>query len=554
MRIQSIILCWGLALTLLTGCFSDDDNVVTTFVPEPPLRTVEAEPLVRIIDIERGPIADAVVTSVDKEMVADANGVIKSDLGAWNSNGVGVIAEKEGYFTGRYATYFFAGATQWTEFSLFQKRNEKTAHTDQDALITFGQHLEVEIPTDGWETLDGEAYQGAYGVAMRPMEVEELMTWQWENLPDFEGIKQVYLLDAVSASGKALEVRDSIRVQIDGIAATDRIYVLSEREGFIEKRPQRADSESAEIFLEQVSVIAIGSEERSSLVSGKIVDQMNEPLAHAFVLCTNQRTGEMQRFITTADGDYMFRSSNDIYNLQLVGSCSSNPLMKEIDGASLGGVHRFELDADEVWRPQGRVIDCDKELYTAGYVLGKTDEQTWLYPIDAQGRYSGFHPRCLWNELTLSCYAYAEDVLLSKEDVSIVDPDVDLDLYACDQKISVGATIVVGNRSEIFSQCVGSVEEQSGVVQAIDFTIMNSSWDEFHRYTMESINGQVRWNTSSRFLQMAYEAKEFDQEFELNQFTFRGKDYVTFKGDGLIFRNVQTGLEERGSVEYTMQQ
>ena len=456
-----------LFLTLaVTSCRPD----IETFTPN----TVTPPNLGRMVNVDLGgeilneagqPVKDALIAFGNKTTITDENGVFLVRNATVSENRAYVTATKSGYFHGSRTMIVQEGKTHYAHIRLLENVSIHSFDSRESGTVQF-DNVMLSFPSNSVMLKDGGAYEGEVNVAAKYLNptdenISEIMPGDLLGIAETgeEMVLATYGMMAVELTGtdgEALQVVENTEVEmlmtlpdalVAGAPATIPLWYFDEVEGIWKEEGEAVlDGDVYRGVVTHFSFWNCDARVPLVKITGQVVDEDGNPLADISVRIEN--IGSTNRPFgygrTNQDGVFCgkvpkdselkiailqsFKCSLTILYEENIGSHSADFTLNPITITPDPGV----LVTAEF---SGRLIDCDDNAVTNGYVRGEFNGRWFnLFVDETDGTFNQSYVFCDLNT-DLEIQGYDLDNALQTESLtfSIAENIVVGDINACDQ-------------------------------------------------------------------------------------------------------------------------
>ena len=456
-----------LFLTLaVTSCRPDIETFTPTSITPPNLgKMVNVDLGGEILNEAGQPVKDALIEFGNKTTITDENGVFLVRNATVSENRAYVTATKSGYFHGSRTMIVQEGKTHYAHIRLLENASIHSFDSRESGMVQF-DNVMLAFPPNSVMLKDGGAYEGEVNVSAKYLNptdenISEIMPGDLLGIAETgeEMVLATYGMMAVELTGtdgEALQVAENTAIEmlmtvpdalIGGAPAIIPLWYFDEVEG-IWKEEGEAILEGG-VYRGTVTHFSFWNcDARIPLVkiTGQVVDEDGNPLADISVRIEN--IGSVNRPFgygrTNQDGIFCGKVPKDSeLKIAILQSfkCSSTILYEENIGSHSAD---FTLNPITITPDpsvlitavfSGRLIDCDDNPVTNGYIRGIFNGQWFNFFVDdIDGTFNQSYVFCDLNtDLEIQGYDLDNNLQTDELTYAIAENIAVGDIKACDQ-------------------------------------------------------------------------------------------------------------------------
>lgn len=371
----------------------------------------------RVTDENGNSISGATASAGGKSTTTDLNGVFKLSNVTLNKKHAFVKINKSGYFDGSRTFIATSGKTNQVEIQLFSKSLKGSFDASTGATINVTANASVEFPANAIKKADGTIYTGTVKVfaaylnptdeklyLKMPGDLIGTRTDNSESLLRSFGMMNVELEDASGnklniADGKEATLSMSVPATLlNAATATIPLWYFDTNTGVWKEEGTATLTGNKYIGnVKHFSWWNCDTPNPEHTVCLRLVDQNGNPLAgvEVFLITQGQNWGTHGYTDNNGEGCGLV-TANSVIELKIRDNCDNNLIFIQNIGPFAPNTAPTDLGNIQVNFPtnqitgsyQGKLMDCNSNAVSNGYVIYTYNGSEHYVPADANGNFN----------------------------------------------------------------------------------------------------------------------------------------------------------------------
>ncbi len=547
----------------LQSCYQDVNNEHIIQEPDKPALEVEAHVAAVAVDLQGRNIAGVSTSFSNQITMTDHNGYSAFDLDYVELDRETLTYGKSGYFTLTQSVAAFAGQTSLLHLPLITVEHSQQFLSNARASFQINDVLQVEVNSENLIIPEsGELYSGLYNIEGKRLSARESsflfksrspLVYQ-EAQTDHIIIPSIaVLINFKSDRGEALDLATPYLMSLYMRAPlADEIVFAIHQNGLIEKVDPVYKNGKLEVSTSANSMIVIGRLETARLVSGQIATLEQNSLDLVPLEIQQSQNNLHYNTRTSSNGNYRLWVANDVFNLNISSVCGHVISESKLDARLISGDIDLQLNQNEYFVYSGKVLDCQLDPVTNGYLMAQAQEGHWLTPISYDGSFTALVPYCEQEQVNVDCFDFASGEKIQTFSLYTSSVSQNNIIHACPAEENTEASVTIESDIIHFNQCVGETSIDKGLFKGMTFTVSNEDMDEVHRFARNTKGTQDFWFSSSLLLDSQFRIITIGGQPTISDYKYQEIPYREVTFNSVLFEDVITGTRSRGKLQYTI--